>query len=178
MAASVDGKPPCPRRVAAFMKQELDLNNEDSSNFNLLVLTGITPGQTDDGTKSLTNPVYDTSSNSILVWAATLKANGPTFAADGSVLSPNILDPKFSTDWIQCSSYPFTPRDPGSHYFHKGCLMEGDQVEIVASSSHQTNTKSDGASVVLPIAGTLTKINVTGQFPLQPVTKDLCPSGT
>jgi len=177
MAASVDGKPPCPRRVAAFMKQELDLNNEDSSSLNLLILTGTAPGQTDDGTQPLVNPVYDSSSNSILVWTATLKANGPTFAANGSVLSPNILDPNFSSDWIQCCTHPFSLRDPESHYFHKGCLMEGDQVEIIVSTNHQTKTQSDGTSVAIPIEGTVTKINTIGQFPLQPVTKDLCPSG-
>ena len=175
---SSDGRPSCPRRAAAAMKQELDEQTLDSSYYNLLVLTGSAPGQQDDGTKPLTNPVYDSPSNSILVWAATFKDNGPTIGSDGTVLSPNILDPKFSSDWLKCWASPFAPRDSEAQYFQKGCLMEGDQVEIVVGPKQQVTAQQSGLSQAIPIDGTVTKINANGQYPRQPVQKDLCVSGT
>jgi hypothetical protein len=174
---SSDGKPACPRRAAAIAKQELDDNGFDSSNLGLVVLTGNSPGDQDDGTKSLTNPVYDPSSNSILVWSATFKDNGPTYASDGTLVSPDILDPNFSSDWLQCWVQPFSPREGAAQYFQKGCLMEGDQVEIVVSNTQQINKQSDGTLIPMPIAGSVQKVNATGQFPLSPLTKDLVPSG-
>jgi hypothetical protein len=176
---SIGGKPSCPRRVAAAAKQQLDNNSIDSSQYDLLVLTGSNPGEQDDGTKALSNPVYDSTTNTILVWSATFKDNGPTFADDGTVLSPDILDPNFSSDWIQCWQRPFTPRDPEATYFQKGCLMEGDQVDIIVNSAQQISTNSiNGDSSPLPIDGTVNKVQSVGQYPLQPILKDLTISGT
>ncbi len=175
---SQDGRPACPRRWAAFQKQELDTDGLDSSYYDLLTLTGTTPGQYDDGTKPLANPVYDAPSNSILVWGATFKDNGPTIDANGNVLSPDILDPNFSTDWIQCWSFPFAPKDSEAQYFQKGALMGGDQVEVVVAPMQQVTMAQDGTTQSIPVDGYVTKINANGQFPRQPVSKDLCISGT
>jgi hypothetical protein len=174
---SADGKPPCPRRVAASQKLELDNNNMDSTFWNLVVLTGVQQGQQDDGTKPLANPVYDNASNSILVWAAAFKDNGPTIGPSGNLLSPDILDPNFSSDWLQCKPLPYTPRDSEAQYFQKGCLMQGDQVEISGSLRQQVTANPDGTSQALPLGGTVHKVNASGQYPLQPVSKDLCVSG-
>ena len=173
----LQNRPFCPRRSAVVSKQQLDNQNVDSSHYNLLVLTGTSSGLQDDGTKPLANPVYDSSSNSILVWVATFKDNGPVIAADGTVLSPNINDPSFSSDWIKCQSFPFTPREHEASYFQKGCLMPGDQVEVSISPNQQITAQSNGSYNSLPISGTITKFNIIGQFPLQPVNKDLCVSG-
>jgi len=174
---SDDGKPACPRRIAASQKLELDDNNLDSSYLGLVVLTGVQPGQQDDGTQPLANPVYDTASNSILVWAAAFKDNGPTIGPSGNLLSPDILDPNFSSDWLQCRSLPFTPRDSEAQYFQRGCLMEGDQIEISVAARQQVTGTPDGDSQALALAGTVHKVNAYGQFPRQPVNKDLCVSG-
>lgn len=174
---SDDGKPACPRRIAASQKLELDDNNLDSSYLDLVVLTGVQPGQQDDGTKPLANPVYDDASNSILVWAATFKDNGPTIGPSGNLLSPDILDPSFSSDWLQCKPIPFTPRDSEAQYFQKGCLMEGDQVEISVSAQQQVVGTTTGDSQALALAGTIHKVNAYGQYPRQPVSKDLVISG-
>ena len=110
----------------------------DSSHLNLVTLTGSTQAQQDDGSQPLQNPVYDDASNTILVWAAALKDNGPTVGPDGNLLSPDILDPSFSSDWLQCKALPFTPRDTEAEYFSKGALMEGDQVEMTWSLPPRT----------------------------------------
>ncbi len=177
-AISDDGKPACPRRIAAAQKQNLDANNQDSSDLALVVLTGTSDGQQDDGTMTLSNPVYEDSLNTILVWVAAFKDNGPTVDSGGNLLSPDILDPSFSSDWLQCKSRPFVPRDSEAQYFQKGCLMEGDQVEIQFSPRQQVTGQPDGDSAAIAAAGTVHKINAHGQFPRQPVSKDLCVSGT
>ena len=174
---SDDGKPACPRRIAASQKRELDDNNIDSSHLDLVVLTGVKPGEQDDGTKPLANPVYDEASNSILEWSAAFKDIGPTLGPSGNLLSPDILDPSFSSDWLQCKQVPFTPRDSEAQYFQKGCLMGGDQIEISVSTRQQVVGSPDGDSRALALGGTVHKINAYGQFPRQPVSKDLCVSG-
>lgn len=173
-----DGRPACPRRIAASQKQQLDDQNQDSSYLDLVVLTGSQQGQQDDGTKPLSNPVYDDASNSILIWGAAFKDNGPLVGPDGNVVSPDILDPSFSSDWLQCKALPFAPRDSEAAYFQKGCLMEGDQVELTVATNQQVDAASDGSSSPIQILGTVRKMNVHGQFPRQPVSKDLCVSGT
>jgi hypothetical protein len=156
----------------------MDSQGVDSSSLDLVVLTGV-GGQSDDGTQSLANPVYDSPSNSIHVWVATIKDNPPkTDSATGAVVSAGLLDPSFSTDWIVCHQFPMSPRDSEAQYFQKGALMEGDQVEILVAPQQQISVDSTGGSNAVNIAGTVHKVNFHTMFPRVPVDQDLCVPGT
>src|ERR1017187_1560775 len=178
IANTDDGRPGCPRRSAASLKQQMDSQGVDSSSLDLIVLTGV-DGQSDDGTQSLANPVYDSPSNSIHVWVATIRDNPPkNDATTGAVVSAGLLDPSFSTDWIVCHQFPMSPRDSEAQYFQKGALMEGDQVEILVAPQQQISVDSTGNSNAVNIAGTVHKVNFHTMFPRIPVDQDLCVPGT
>ena len=178
IAQTDDGRPGCPRRAAAALKQQMDAQGADSSSLDVLVLTGVS-GQYDDGTQSLVNPVYDTATNTILVWVSTIKDNPPKVDPDtGAVVSPGLLDPAFSTDWIVCHPFPVAPRDSEAQYFQKGAMMEGDQVEILIAPQQQITVDSSGDSQAVNIAGNCHKVNFHTLFPRVPVDQDLCPPGT
>jgi hypothetical protein len=172
---AADGRPACPRRVAAARKIELDSLQLDSSQYTSVILTGMN-GVADDGTKPLSNPVYDAPSNLIQIWVATLKDNAELVNKDGSVASPDLLDPAFTTDWIQCRPLPFGPRDTEAQYFQKGCLQEGDQLEIQVSPTQQVLASTTAGSNVM-LDGTVHKVNHHSLFPRVPVNQDLCVSG-
>lgn len=173
-----DGRPGCPRRVAAFHKQELETAGLDSSSLDLVVLTGVN-GATDDGTQPLVNPVFDTATNTILIWTASVKDNPPRVdPVSGAMVTPGLVDPAFSTDWITCQSFPVTPRDSEAQFFQKGTMMEGDQVEILLVFQQQITTNPDGTSDALNVIGTAHKVNFHSLYPRIPVNQDLCPSGT
>jgi hypothetical protein len=173
-----DGRPGCPRRVAAYRNNEMGNAGVDASSMALTVLTGVN-GLSDDGTLPLANPVYDTPSNSIMIWVATIKDNPPKVNANtGQVLSPGLLDPSFSTDWLVCQSLPVAPRDSEAQYFQKGALMEGDQVEIILAPQQQLTTDSNGNSQSLNIIGTASKVNFHSLFPRVPVNQTLVVPGT
>jgi hypothetical protein len=178
ISQAADGRPGCPRRSAVSLKQEMDDNGADTSSLSLVVLTGI-DGASDDGTQPLANPVYDSSSNSILIWTAGIKDNPPKVdPVSGAMVSPGLLDPAFSTDWISCMPFPVAPRDSEAQYFQKGALMEGDQVEVLLVPQQQIVSDSVGGSYAINVPGTAQKVNFHSLFPRVPVDQDLCPAGT
>lgn len=177
VAQTDDGRSGCPRRAAASLKRQMDDQGVDSNSLDLVVLTGLN-GQSDDGSQPLANPVYDTSSNSILVWVATVKDNPPRVDDNGIVATPGLLDPSFSTDWIVCRPFPVAPRDSEAQYFQKGAFMEGDQLEILLAPQQQIVTDADGDSQALNVSGTAQKVNFHSLFPRIPVEQDLCVPGT
>jgi hypothetical protein len=178
IAQTEDGRVGCPRRSAVSLKQSLDNNGADSSSLDLVVLTGVS-GQVDDGTQPLVNPVYDTATNSILVWTASIKDNPPKVdPVTGAVVSPGLLDPAFSTDWISCQPFPVAPRDSEAQYFQKGAMMEGDQVEVLLVKQQQVVSDSTGNSIAINVPGTVHKVNFHSTFPRVPVDQDLAPAGT
>jgi hypothetical protein len=173
---SADGRPACPRRFEASLKQQIDANGMDSSTSNLVTLAS--NGVVDDGTKPLTNPVYDNADNAILIWVAAFKDNAPKVDSTGQLLSPDILDPNFSTDWIVCQNTPVVPQDSEAQYFQKGCMMQGDQIQITISTSQQIMSQAGTDPISLQVSGTAKKINAYSLFPRLPVTKDLAVAGT
>jgi hypothetical protein len=178
IAQTPDGRPGCPRRSAASLKLQMDDQGADSSSLDLVVLTGVN-GQSDDGTQPLANPVYDTATNTILVWTAAINDNPPLVdQSSGAVVSPGLLDPAFSTDWIVCRPLPFTPQDSEAQYFQKGALMEGDQVEATVATKQQVSVDAAGNSAALSLAGTVRKVNFHTLFPRIPVDQDLAVPGT
>lgn len=178
IAQTDDGRPGCPRRAASDLQQTMVSQGVDASSLDLVVLTGVN-GQSDTGTLPLANPVYDTPSNSILVWVATVRDNPPkTDPVTGSVVSPGLLDPSFSTDWISCQPFPVAPRDSEAAYFQRGAMMEGDQVEILIAQQQQLTVDQTGNSHTLNVSGTAHKVNFHTLFPRIPVDQDLSPAGT
>lgn len=178
IAQTDDGRPGCPRRAAASLKQELDSQGTDSSSLDLVVLTGVN-SQSDTGSSPLSNPVYDTASNSILIWVATVKDNPPKVdPVSGSMVSPGLIDPSFSTDYIVCRPFPVAPRDSEAQYFQKGAFMQGDQLEILLVPQQQITTSADGDSQAINVSGTAHKVNFHSLFPRIPVDQDLCVPGT
>lgn len=178
VAQTDDGRPGCPRRTAASLKQAMDAQGVDSSSLDLVVLTGVS-GKSDDGTQPLANPVYDSPSNSIHVWVSTIRDNPPKVDdTTGAVVSPGLLDPAFTTDWIVCHPFPVAPRDSEAQYFQKGAMMEGDQVEILLAPQQQVTSDAAGDSTTVNIAGTAHKVNFHTLYPRLPVDQDLCVPGT
>lgn len=166
----------CPRRSTISKGLDALAGTADdqvtASYYTQLMLTG-----TDDDpslTASLKNPVYDTDNGSVLVWIALLKDNPATIdQTTGTVLNPPITDPSFDTDYIVCSSLPFTPNSDEHGYFLKGALKEGETAVVHENKGQYT---ADGTQL-LHVAGSVDRASFLGSIKRNPVIEDNCPAG-
>ena len=178
-----DGHPSCPRRQMQVRKADLVAKGASTQHLDHLVLTGreaalqnvkniLTPGNND-----LRNPVYWNEGGAILIWIATLADNGGIPGANGTLVTPNLLDPTFDRSYIQCHPVPVVPAVPEATYFSNGAFNEGDQLEVRFSANQQVNLQSETHDSVL-IDGFAQKVNFAFFVPRAALKKDTVPSGT
>jgi hypothetical protein len=167
-----DGKPACPRR--AWKKYIGDLQTNGGvlgPGLDLVQITG-TSGD------ALANPVYSDDQHVILVWAAHLRDNMGVLDEQGNVVTPQILDPGFNTDFIKCNPNPYVVRDTEANYFLRGAYREFDTLEAVSVQNQHQAPGNDGSFAPLPIEGYAQRVDFVYRFNRQKVEMDLTPRGT
>jgi hypothetical protein len=171
-AESKDGKPACPRRAWKKYIGDLVANGgEVDPGLNLVQITG-TSGD------ALTNPVYSDDQHVILVWAAHLQDNMGEFDSAGNLLTPQILDPGFNTDYIRCNPKPYVIRDTEANYFLRGAYREFDTLETVSMQNQHLVPGNEGQFVPLPVEGHAQRVDLAYRFGRRRLEMDLTPRGT
>jgi hypothetical protein len=124
----------------------------------------------------LNNPVYDDSSQSIIVWAATYSTNRAILDTSGVMVNPSLDQGLnvFDTTYIQCEPLPFSPNADEHGYFLNGALKEGDSIQI----SKNRNQYTPSGLNLKNIAGSVARSSITGTIPRNPTLSDNSPSGT
>ncbi len=176
-----DGKPACPRRQwMAHAKQLESAEQPIPPSLNPVLLTG-NENTDNDGTDSLRNPVYSDESHHILVWVAKLEDNKGVYDKEtGNRVQPHILDPSFDTDYIQCTSKPYSIRDTEANYFMKGAWKEGDLLEVDETPKDQLGLVEGEQAEFDPVKvnGVAQKIDFPFKYNRKPIEKDLAQRGT
>jgi hypothetical protein len=172
-----EGKPACPRRKwqadqTTYQQQQ---NGNSDPRLVPLCLYG-TEGTPQYGNQALTNPVYDNTGKSALVWIATTRDNSGIRDINDNVVAPSILDPTFIpqyTDWIYCRPLPYIPAQHEAAYRQSGALKEGDVI-IAISAENQQNYPTTNVDqkltqaqydTVLAVGGVVQKVDLAFNTP-------------
>jgi hypothetical protein len=128
-------------------------------------------------TSPLNNPVYDSDSQSVLVWTALYMINRAIRDnVSGAVVNPGLnegLD-VFDTNYIQCELMPYSPNTDEHGYFLNGAFKEGDPIQV----SMNRNQYEDGGMSLKKIAGSVQRSSITGTIPRNPTLSDNAAAGT
>lgn len=126
-----------------------------------------------DQTDKLANPVYLETENTVLIWVATLDRNQGAFK-DGKRVCPDILNPGFDTNYINCRDYPYTIKQSEIEMYGGGVYKEGDQLEVTSFPSPQVNSVGDQ----IPVAGFAKKVTLASRHSFLLPDEDLLVPGT
>lgn len=185
---SEDGKPYCPRRKWQADLETYKSQNNGNSNLKIEPLAAYgTEGTSQEGDKSLRNPVYLDDSKAALIWIANLRDNSGIRDGDNKVVAPTILDPTFIpdfTDYIQCRSIPYISGLHEAAYRTSGALKEGDTVIAITTQNQQNyiipNIEGDDPDTYqqVMIEGVVNKVNLVYITPRTSVNVDFVVQGT
>ena len=168
----------CPRRVAQnmYLTAMTGDSGQQASASDLIQIALTGNSSVPSLSAPLNNPVYDNSSQSIIVWAATYTTNRAILDTYGNVVNPSLDQGLnvFDTTYIQCEPLPFSPNVDEHGYFLNGALKEGDPILI---SKNRNQYTPDGTNLK-SIAGSVARSSITGTIPRNPTLSDNSPSGT
>jgi hypothetical protein len=157
--------PPCPRR---YWKNEHEAYKKDERDYDPsghLLETGTKDQNT------LKNPVFSRASNSILLWVAKLVNNRPNKSSG----NPDILDPGFNTDYIECELLPYIPEETQQSMWSRGVYQEGDLILITPNPRPQLQGILNEPE---QLGGSARKVNFHRRFSLEAPAWDKIVSGT
>ena len=166
---------PCPRRL--WIQTQ---NNQPTETYVPDQNVVIPPYLVESGTSSpdqLSNPVYSTTSSTMIIWVALAANNGDLYDATGNLVRNRIDGPGFDVDtdseFLHCERLPYTPCDTQAQVYSKGVLHELDPIDVNTVANRQLDPSGNPQF----IAGSVQKITQPFLFSITPATRDNNPAG-
>ena len=166
------GFPVCPRR--SWEQRAADAEEDDSLPTPPTYLTL----KNNDGSDGLANPVYDPTSQVVVVWVAAIQDNRITLDSQGQIVTGGILEQEaFDTRYIQCRSLPVHPEETWGALVTSGLYKEWDRLVVTPMTEDQEETGEGANPDPVMLGGVCRKSNFAFGFSMLSPSVDQIASG-